>query len=175
VGGGFWPSYFATLGHDMLLAEIDSQRSNLRVKILEETNTRLKGSCLCGRVNISVPDRFAYFAACHCSQCRKFSGSAFSAVAAVPYDDFEVVSGEKYIKYFVKSESGTLAFCSNCGSSLYGKRSNIKMIHLRAGILDDVPSQQLSYHVFAASKASWFSISDDLRQFDGLPQKRKPD
>jgi hypothetical protein len=87
----------------------------------------------------------------------------------------EVVSGEKYIKHFAKSESGTLAFCNNCGSSLYGKRSDIEMIHVRAGILDDVPTQQLSYHACVASKASWFSISDDLKQFDGLPQKRKRD
>ena len=122
-----------------------------QVRKMEEKKSRLMGSCLCGGVRISVPDHFAYFGSCHCSQCRKFSGSAFSTVAGIPYEDFEVVSGENNIKYFAKSESGTLAFCGDCGSSLYGKRSDIRMIHLRAGILDDVPSQKPSYHVFGAN------------------------
>lgn len=132
---------------------------------MEETKSRLAGSCLCGRVKISVTDRFSYFGACHCSQCRKFSGSAFSVVAGVPYDDFEVVSGESDIRYYVKSETGTLAFCGNCGSSLFGDRSDKKMIHLRAGILDDLPSQQLTHHVCTASKAPWYQITDDLKQY----------
>ena len=92
---------------------------------MDAKKTQLRGSCLCGRVNISVPDRFSYFGSCHCSQCRKFSGSAFSVLAGVPYEDFQVDSGESEIRYFVKSETGTLAFCGNCGSSLFGKRSDI--------------------------------------------------
>ena len=142
---------------------------------MDETKSRLMGSCLCGRVEISVPDRFSYFGSCHCSQCRKFSGSAFSAVAGIPFEDFDVVSGEGEIKYYVKSETGTLAFCANCGSSLFGKRSDIKMIHLRAGILDDVPSQQLTYHVCTGSKAPWYNITDSLKQYEGLPKSRKLD
>ena len=140
---------------------------------MEATKSRLKGSCLCGRVKISVPDRFSYFGSCHCSQCRKFSGSAFSALAGIPYEDFNVVSGENEIRYFVKSETGTLAFCGNCGSSLFGKRSDIRMIHLRAGILDDAPSQQPTYHVCTKSKAPWHTITDDLKQYEELPQPSK--
>ena len=140
---------------------------------MDATKSRLMGSCLCGRVKISVPDRFSYFGSCHCSQCRKFSGSAFSALAGIPYEDFKVVSGESEIRYFVKSETGTLAFCGNCGSSLFGKRSDIRMIHIRAGILDDAPSQQLQYHVCTNSKAPWYAITDDLKQYEELPKPSK--
>ena len=134
-----------------------------------EITSRLSGSCLCGRVKISVTDRFSYFGSCHCSQCRKFSGSAFSVVAGIPYEDFEVVSGASEIHYYAKSETGTLAFCGNCGSSLFGDRSDIKMIHLRAGILDDSPSQQPTYHVCTGSKAAWYKITDELKQFEEMP------
>jgi hypothetical protein len=140
---------------------------------MDAIKSRLTGSCLCGRVNISVPDRFSYFGSCHCSQCRKFSGSAFSAVAGVPYEDFHVKSGESEIRYFVKSETGRLAFCGNCGSSLFGKRKDIRMIHLRAGILDDAPSQQPQYHVCTNSKAPWYTITDDLKQYEGLPPSKR--
>ena len=142
---------------------------------MDEKKSRLIGSCLCGRVEISVPDHFSYFGSCHCSQCRKFSGSAFSALAGIPYEDFKVVSGEAEIKYYAKSETGTLAFCNNCGSSLFGKRSDINMIHLRAGILDDSPSQQPTYHVCVGSRAPWYSITDSLKQYEGLPKARKLD
>ena len=140
---------------------------------MEEIMSRLSGSCLCGRVKISVTDRFSYFGSCHCSQCRKFSGSAFSVVAGIPYEDFEVVSGESDIRYYVKSETGTLAFCVNCGSSLFGKRSDIKMIHVRAGILDDAPSQKPDTHLFVDSKAPWHTITDDIKQFEQMPPRRK--
>ena len=142
---------------------------------MEETKPRLKGSCLCGSVRLTVPDDFAYFGACHCSECRKFSGSAFSAVAGIPYDDLLVVSGESDIRYYAKSETGTLAFCGNCGSSLFGKRSDIKMIHLRVGVLDDVPAQSLNYHVFVGSKATWHTIGDDLKQFEKMPKRPSQD
>jgi hypothetical protein len=142
---------------------------------MEKEKTRLRGSCLCACVKIAVKDRFSYFGSCHCSQCRKFSGSAFSVVAGIPYEDFEVVSGESYITYYAKSETGTLAFCGNCGSSLFGDRSDIKMIHLRAGILDDPPSQQPTYHVCTRSKAPWYQITDSLKQFEELPPSVKRD
>ena len=142
---------------------------------METENTRLWASCLCGSVKIAVKDRFSYFGTCHCSQCRKFSGSAFSVVAGIPYEDFEVVNGESDIKYYVKSETGTLAFCGTCGSSLFGDRSDIKMIHLRAGILDDPPSQHPTYHVCTGSKAPWYQITDSLKQFEELPPIVKRD
>jgi hypothetical protein len=138
-----------------------------------EIERRLKGSCLCGGVRISVPDRFAYFGTCHCSQCRKFSGSAFSVFAGVPFAEFEIANGESQIGYFEKSETGTLAFCSQCGSSLFGIRSDIEMMHVRAGILDDVPSQKPNSHCFVGSKAPWHIITDEIRQYEELPQPRK--
>ena len=36
---------------------------------------QLEGTCLCGKVKIQTPDDFDYMGNCHCSECRKFSGS----------------------------------------------------------------------------------------------------
>lgn len=124
-------------------------------------------------MKISVPDKFSYFGSCHCSQCRKFSGSAFSVFAGVPYSEFEIIRGENYISYFEKTETGTLAFCSQCGSSLFGKRSDIEMMHVRAGILDDTPTQKPGYHVHVESKAPWDTITDDLKQYGKMPVRGK--
>lgn len=39
----------------------------------------LRGRCLCGAVEYQIPDTLEYAGYCHCSECRRFSGSAFSA------------------------------------------------------------------------------------------------
>jgi len=87
--------------------------------------------------------------------------------------DFEIVNGEDDIGYFEKSETGTLAFCSRCGSSLFGIRSDIKMIHVRAGVLDDAPTQTPDAHFFVGSKAPWHTITDEIKQFEKMPPRRK--
>jgi hypothetical protein len=48
-----------------------------------------------------------------------------------------------------------------------------RMVHFKAGILDDVPSQEPSFHVFTGSNAPWHTITDNLQQYDELPQSRK--
>ena len=48
---------------------------------------KLTGRCLCGAIEYSVPDRFQYPGYCHCSDCRKFSGSSFSVIGGIPTED----------------------------------------------------------------------------------------
>ena len=64
--------------------EVEFRRkvSNHKGITTEIITSRLGGSCLRGRVGRSVTERFSYFGNCHCSQCRKVSGSAFSLKAA---------------------------------------------------------------------------------------------
>lgn len=40
-------------------------------------NRMLAGKCLCGAVQYAVADEFIYAANCHCSNCRRTTGSAF--------------------------------------------------------------------------------------------------
>ena len=54
----------------------------------------LKGSCYCGAVKYEIHGRLLMFVNCHCPDCRKFTGSAFSSVLAVESDGFKVASGQ---------------------------------------------------------------------------------
>ena len=130
---------------------------------------KLRGSCLCGAVQYQIPDQLQYAAYCHCSECRRFSGSAFSAVGGVARDYLEINSGEELIKYFKKTEASNMAFCSVCGSSLFAEKPLKGLVHLRLGTLMDCPSLKPQAHVFVGSKAPWFEITDQLPQFEGLP------
>lgn len=125
----------------------------------------LTGRCLCGAVAYSLPDDLAYAGYCHCSDCRRFSGSAFSAYGGIAAALFRIERGADRITRYRKSAETELAFCSICGSSLYAVKPTREMIHLRLGTLDQTPSLPTQTHSFVDSKAEWFGIGDTLPQF----------
>jgi hypothetical protein len=129
----------------------------------------LKGSCLCGKVKLEVADEFKYMGNCHCSECRKFTGSDYSSAGGVALDKLIVIEGAEHIQTYQKSANTELSFCRHCGSSLYSKKNN-GIVNVRLGILDDVPSHKPSFHIFVTSKAPWNDITDGLKQFEAEPK-----
>ena len=126
----------------------------------------LTGHCLCQAVQYEVDDNFQYAGYCHCSDCRRFSGSAFSAMAGIPTPAFRLIQGEAALKRFEKSENTVLTFCGHCGSSLYAEKPKRGMVHLRLGTLNEAPSLRPQFHSYVGSKAEWDSICDGLPQYE---------
>jgi len=126
----------------------------------------INGGCLCGAVEYSVQDNFTYMGFCHCSECRRFSGSAFSAMGGIPTSSFRVLKGQENISHFNKSENSVLGFCRVCGSSLYALKPQKGMVHLRLGTLSEAPSMTPQFHSYVGSKVSWHQIGDALPQFE---------
>jgi len=124
----------------------------------------LSGRCLCGAVAYTVPDALHYSGYCHCSDCRRFSGSAFSAMGGVPLAELRILKGADQIGRYAKSGQTVLCFCRTCGSSLYAEKPQRGMVHLRLGTLDEAPSLAPQFHSFVASKAPWYTIRDELPQ-----------
>ncbi len=126
----------------------------------------IRGRCLCGAVEYTVPDDLLYAGYCHCSDCRRFSGSAFSAYGGLPKAGFRVLKGQDDITHYQKSENTVLGFCRICGSSLYADKPNRGMIHIRLGTLGQAPGLLPQTHSYVGSKAAWFEIRDELPQFE---------
>ena len=55
----------------------------------------IAGSCLCGGVRFEIAKALGPFELCHCSRCRKASGSAFAAMLGVRSSDFHFVGEAK--------------------------------------------------------------------------------
>ena len=53
----------------------------------------LAGKCFCGAVGYSVPDEFLYAMYCHCSNCRRTTGSAFKPFAGIERHKLVVTEG----------------------------------------------------------------------------------
>jgi hypothetical protein len=134
----------------------------------------LNGKCLCGAVEYTVADQFAYAAYCHCSNCRRATGSAFKPFAGIERDKLKIAEGQDNLMLFGE-ETGHDAHCRTCGSLLY---SLIRpdFIHVAMGTLVDDPSVRPNAHIFVGSKAPWHTITDDLPQYQEHvpPDKRTP-
>ena len=130
----------------------------------------IDGGCLCGGVRIRITGRLGPAGFCHCSQCRRASGSAFAANAPVRTRYLEIASGASLVTEFESSPGKFRAFCSRCGSPLYSRRDDEPGIRrIRLGTLDGDPGRRPMAHVWVRSKAPWFEITDDLPRFDEAP------
>lgn len=131
----------------------------------------LKGGCLCKGVQYEIAGPPQAAGNCHCSMCRKQSGSAFAAAAGVPAKSFRWTKGEELLTRYQSSPDGQRIFCKRCGSWLACGPIDPKaeMSFIMLGTLDDDPGIRPSSHIFVGSKAPWFDITDQLPQFKEFP------
>jgi hypothetical protein len=131
----------------------------------EKTDARtLAGTCLCGAVHYAVADQFAYAANCHCSNCRRTTGSAFKPFAGIARDRLRLTKGADSQMIF-GDETANDTHCKRCGSLLYSVVRGGSYVHVTMGTLLDDPTIRPTKHIFVGSKAPWFTITDDLPQY----------
>ena len=124
---------------------------------------------MCGAVRYTVADAFHYAMYCHCSNCRRTTGSAFKPFAGIPRGQLSILQGEPDILVYGEGGPNFDAHCRRCGSLLYSVVREGAYVHVAMGTLQDEPSIRPSQHIFVGSKAQWHSIADDLPQFDEFP------
>lgn len=123
----------------------------------------LSGRCYCGKVEYKVADEFQYAANCHCSNCRRVTGSAFKPFAGIETSKLSVSNGREHLMIF-GSESNHNAHCRACGSLLYSLVRDGTYVHVAMGTLIDAPGISPASHIFVGSKAPWYEITDTLPQ-----------
>lgn len=106
---------------------------------------------------------------CHCSQCRKATGSAYIAVSPVETSKLKIIRGAELLKEFRSAPGKARVFCSNCGSPIYSKRDDLPEVRrLRLGTIETPFECSNAYHIFVDSKAQWEKITDDFPQYAGF-------
>ena len=129
----------------------------------------IKGSCLCGAVAIEIQGSLHGVRFCHCTDCRKFSGTGYAAWGLVGTSQLAVVPLVPKVTKF-NSGGGLRVFCSACGSPLWyepADRPQFRGIPL--GVIDEGGVAKPEMHVWTKSKAAWEIISDDLPQHETHP------
>jgi hypothetical protein len=122
----------------------------------------LTGSCLCGGVRFELTEPFRRANHCHCSRCRKHSGTFGLTQGRVPREGFRLLQGEELIRVYRPEGGMAKAFCSVCGSSLFGGTwPDGPEVSVRFGLLDGDPGIRPQYHSHTASAAPWDELPDD--------------
>ena len=128
------------------------------------SQSTLKGSCLCGAVTFEVtgdPKRFYH---CHCSRCRKATGTGHASNLFVQPGTLSWLTGSEQVRTFKVPEAQRFAnhFCCICGSRLPRQPKDSDMVIIPGGSLDDEPSLKPQARIFSASRASWSCSGDEL-------------
>ncbi|KAI4854571.1 hypothetical protein E4T44_00068 [Aureobasidium sp. EXF-8845] len=130
------------------------------------------GSCLCGNVSIEYTKEPALKALCHCTDCQKISGSAFSVNNVVPEEGFTVSGSPKsYTKTADSGKKITSYFCGDCGSTLYRDGENFPgMKIVKAGVLGGktLESSKPNVELFAPERPGWISALEGAEQKDTM-------
>ncbi|MEZ2131400.1 MULTISPECIES: GFA family protein [unclassified Sinorhizobium] len=125
---------------------------------------RLTGMCQCEAVHYTVADEFLYAGNCHCSGCRRATGSAFKPFAGIERDKLAIIKGADGLMIFGE-ENAHDARCKRCGSFLYSVVRDGAYIHIAMGSLMDDPTIRPAEHIFVSCKAPWYTITDNLPQY----------
>ncbi len=126
------------------------------------------GRCLCGAVEFSARRDGSSAEACHCGQCRRWSGHYWASVN-VDAETLKFTKGEAGVGWFRSSDLVRRGFCRNCGSALFWQADKHPdhghRIAIAAGAIDAPTGLALKEHIFVADKGDYYTITD------GLPQK----
>lgn len=131
----------------------------------------ISGSCLCGAVTYRSSEQPVVTAFCHCRNCQKGGGAAYSANVAVPTTSVAIDGPIK--RYSTQGGSGsrlTRSFCSTCGSPIAIEVEALAgLMLLQAGTLDDASAVEPNVHIWCASAQPWDSIPEGCTRYDKSP------
>jgi hypothetical protein len=120
------------------------------------SNEIRSGGCLCGAVRYKVSGRPLRVGICHCHDCRRTSGSAYSL--------FGVWERTAYAGTGQLGTHQGRSFCPTCGSRIV-HLSDIEA-EIMLGSLDDSPSDLIpSYELWTPRREPWMHVLPWADQF----------
>lgn len=129
------------------------------------------GSCLCKTVEYEVTGVFNDFYLCHCSYCRKDTGSAHAANLFSKNGNIEWTKGESNVRtYRLDKTQHIKSFCKICGSALPNLQMEGKLLVVPAGSLDTPVNKIPDGHLFISSRADWDKELHLIKSFDKYPE-----
>ncbi|ALS96827.1 GFA family protein [Lacimicrobium alkaliphilum] len=127
-----------------------------------------QGSCLCGAVTLEIHGGIESIIHCHCSKCRKNSGTAYATNGFIATRDLLIKTGNENMTFYETAPGKKRHFCKVCASPVFSSNEQSPdRLRLRLGILDsDILERPIS-HNFVSSKANWDDPDAALPRYDG--------
>ncbi|MFT5140452.1 MAG: hypothetical protein ACI9H8_002143 [Lysobacterales bacterium] len=131
------------------------------------SNNTLTGSCLCGAVKYSVTGEEKRFYHCHCSRCRKVTGTGHASNLFVE-GQLTWLAGEELLSSYMPPGAQRFknSFCKVCGSRMPRFDEASGTVFIPAGSLDDEPSMQPQASIFCGSRTGWSCTDNEIPGFE---------
>jgi hypothetical protein len=129
------------------------------------------GHCLCESIQFEIHADTLGLYQCHCSQCRRQSGSVASAATIVPASRFRWLRGAEKISSFSHESGFRSDFCSVCGSPAPNPLKELPYVWVPAGLLEDSSQLEIVVHLCVDSKAVWDRASLGGVCYPHLPEQ----
>ena|SRR5690554_504386 len=130
----------------------------------------MQGECLCGSVKFEIDGEIRNLYQCHCSLCRKATGSTANAATFVDGKSFRWVSGENEISSYAKPSGFRSDFCAVCGSPVPNSLRGTELVWIPAGLLNELATSKVSVHLHTSSAAPWEQESSGCVRLEAGPE-----
>ncbi|KAI8943331.1 hypothetical protein NX059_001348 [Plenodomus lindquistii] len=122
----------------------------------------ITGSCVCNTVRYRLLTSPLYCYACHCADCQKASGSAFSLFLNIELFNIRIISATAPVAVIREKKPGHFdrhVECARCKSELWSNNSlGDAIADLRVGTLDYPSLMEPDLHMFVDSKLEWLIL-----------------
>ena len=136
------------------------------------SHTELAGSCLCGAIRYAVSGTAVRFYHCHCSRCRKATGTGHASnLLVTPADGIHWLAGSDLIASYRLPEAKRFrnCFCTRCGGPVPRVIPELDGVLIPAGTLDCAPPFAPQARIFYDSRVDWSCAGDGLPVYPEYP------
>jgi hypothetical protein len=136
--------------------------------------TTYAGGCACGAIRYECSADAPQSFNCHCRDCQRATGSAYTSFLVVPSGTLKLIRGNPKF-HSVRADSGhttSRGFCPDCGSPLLGKITEVpEIMVILAGSLDDPSWHRPAADFYTSSAQPWDFMNPALAKFEKEPEQ----
>ncbi len=140
--------------------------------MIDSQERPLTGGCQCGNIRYQINAEPIGLYACHCSECRKQSGSVHGLSLIVLTAAFEITAGTAK-SWSRPTDRGTEMkcwFCGDCGNRIYHQSATWPdELSLKGGTLDQPVDVSAALHIWTASGLPSAKIPEGALSIPGEP------
>lgn len=133
---------------------------------------KTEGGCQCRSIRYLFDGEPLMTYACHCHDCQRRTGSAFSEGILISADQISVEG--KLSAWQRRSDAGvekTRHSCASCGNIIYGTADSMPgLMLLQAGTLDDTSAVHPEVHMWLQSAQRWVMLPPGVPSWETQPE-----
>ena len=130
------------------------------------------GGCLCGNIRYEADSEPVMSGVCHCKNCQKQAGSAFSTLSAFLKADFDVTGDLSLYEDSDTETNSTVKryFFGKCGSPIHSEvPGQPDLAFVKTGTLDNTDDFVAMFHCWSSTKQVWVELNPDVPAFEQNP------